>query len=202
MNNLNQGTDSFIMTADIEPNRSTQQAVMKRAWRRAKYAAKKFGGKASEYVSFTMKSAWKTERRLSNSYKVGKFKTPTGAPKSEASVQLDILEKTFKDAQRWGDEHDTLGAAMEGSNGSNFLEFIEDLRESVGDEALVKHIKEKGYDLYRLTMWAEELVQAHYDDRYAVWAGGTENYKAALRAFAKVMADDAEDDLLAMFNFK
>lgn len=183
-----------------ESRPSTQKQVMQRAWRRARAAAKRFGGSPKDFISETMRTAWKTQRSVGGAVKkavgdVQKSKEPLNQAKAELAVLIGVL----RDAQIYGDTGDSDGAVLESMNASRLIEFIEDLRIEYGEQWIIDNIKNSGKSVHQI---AEDLVvitRAHYDDAYAAWAGGTENFKQALRDLERALAGAAGSYLTEMF---
>lgn len=171
-----------------ERKKESASRVMKRAWRRAKAAAEKFGGKASEYIRETMKSAWKTERRVFPTKPKKPTKQASAGPISESSIKLNVLYDVLRDAQTYGDSHDSNGATLESMNAGNLLEFLYDLEEEKGADWIIKQIESSGKTVYQLAETMERIVRGHYDDEYARWAGGSEAFKQALRDLEMALA--------------
>lgn len=254
--NANSNTTEIIWNlggeAVKEERNASKSRIMKRAWRRAKTAAMRFGGSARDYISSTMSSAWKSERRLASSdirtrvkgkatkdliwraeehekainnlMEKGysrqeamdilmdneKRKTLEAAGKINAedlemnailnaTMQIDQLEQVLRDAMKWGEEHDESGSALESINGANLLEFIEDVRSAYSDTEIMEFINASKLNITSLKQLASELTRAHYDDRYAKWAGGTEEFKQDLKRFQKALTGVAGDELVEMF---
>ena len=155
--------------------------VMQRAWRRARKAAEIHGGKASEYISETMKSSWKTEKKMYPAKTKRLTRPMSTEPLSEYSIKMNILYDVLRDAQMYGDTHESTGATMESMNAGNLLEFLYDLEEEHGAKWIVEQIEKSNISIYDLAEKMERIVRGHYDDEYARWAGGTEAFKQALR---------------------
>lgn len=205
-----------------EERNIAKSRIMKRAWRRAKAAAERFGGSASQYISSTMSSAWKSERRLASkdvrtklqgnkiselqkamnkqaADSVGVDDTDEIVGMLKATMELDQLEQIFNEAMDWGDESMTSGGALESINGANLLEFIEDVRSMYSDEEIMANINKSNLSISALKQLAQELTRAHYDDRYAKWAGGTERFKQDLKRFEQAITGVAGDELVNLF---
>jgi len=181
---------------------SMRKRVMNTAWRRAKFAAKRFGGKASDYISSTMKTAWETQRSITGQVKRGgdlAKKKMAGEPMNASTAELNVLLGVLRDAQAYGDINDSDGAVLESMNASRVLEFIEDLRLAYGDQWIVDNIKKSGKSIRQIAEDLVVIVRAHYDDAYASWAGGTENFKSALRQLQIALAGSAGEDLINIF---
>lgn len=155
--------------------------VMQRAWRRARRAAEVHGGKASDYISETMKSSWKTEKKMYPAKPKKTIKNISTEPLSEYSMKMNILYDVLRDAQMYGDTHEGTGATMESMNAGNLLEFLYDLEEEHGAKWILEQIEKSGISIYELAEKLERIVRGHYDEEYARWAGGTEAFKQALR---------------------
>lgn len=231
--NANSNTTEIIWNlgaeAVKEERNEEKSRIMKRAWRRARKAAEKFGGSARDYMSGTMSSAWKSERRLASkdvktklqgnkvtelqkainikeaeSVEVDDTSDVTGMLK--ATMQIDQLEQVLRDAMIYGDENDKSGSALEKKNAEKLLEFIEDLREEYGapegDIKIIENLNSNNVSISAMKQWLSELTRAHYDDRYAKWAGGTEKFKDELRKISKVFTNmDGASGLLDLFDF-
>ena len=102
-------------------------------------------------------------------------------PLSEYSIKMNILYDVLRDAQMYGDTHESTGATMESMNAGNLLEFLYDLEEEHGAKWIVEQIEKSNISIYDLAEKMERIVRGHYDDEYARWAGGTEAFKQALR---------------------
>lgn len=230
--NTNSNTTEIIWNlgaeAVKEERNEEKSRIMKRAWRRARKAAEKFGGSARDYMSSTMSSAWKSERRLAGndiktklkgnkitelqkainkkeaeSVEVDDTSDVTGMLK--ATMQIDQLEQVLRDAMIYGDENDRSGSALEKNNARNLLEFIEDLRTEYGapegDIKIIENLNSNNISISAMKQWLSELTRAHYDDRYAKWAGGVENFKDELRKIYKAFTNMDGDALLDLFDF-
>lgn len=156
--------------------------VMQRAWRRAKKAAEQHGGKASDYIRETMKSSWKTEKKMFPVKSKKPVKAVSTEPISEYSVKLNVLYDVLRDAQTYGDTNEGTGAIMESMNAGNLLEFLYDLENEHDAKWIVENIEKSGISIYDLAAKMERIVLGHYDEVYAKWAhGGPEAFKQAIR---------------------
>lgn len=184
-------------------NKKNKARVMKRAWNRAQHAAEKFGGKASDYMwgkEGALANAWKSEKRLTKTkIKVEPTGGGSGATISESDIKYNILIDVLRDAQNYGGE--SGGAALESINGSNFLEYLEDIREEIGVEKLIKNIETAMGTVNKLAALLSDLVRAHYDPEYAAWAGGLENFKSALRSVEQAVSGSSDGELVGLFDF-
>ena len=182
-------------------NKKNKARVMKRAWNRARHAAEKFGGKASEYMwgeQGALANAWKSEKRLTKTT-IKVEPTSSGGTISESDIKYNILVDVLRDAQNYGGEGG--GAAMESMNGSNFLEYLEDIREEIGVEQLIKNVETAMGTVNKLAALLSDLVRAHYDPEYAAWAGGLENFKSALRSVEQAVSGSSDGELVGLFDF-
>lgn len=156
--------------------------VMQRAWRRARKAAKEHGGKASDYIRETMKSSWKTEKKMFPAKPKRQTRPMSKDPISEYSVKLNELYDVLRDAQTYGDTTDSDGAVVESANAGNLMEFLSDLEEDHGAKWIIEQIEKSGTSVYDLADKLERIVRGHYDEEYAKWAhGGPEAFKQAIR---------------------
>lgn len=182
-------------------NKKNKARVMKRAWNRARHAAEKFGGKASDYMwgkEGALANAWKSEKRLTKTT-IKVEPTSSGSAISESDIKYNILVDVLRDAQNYGGE--SGGAAMESANGSNFLEYLEDIREEIGVEQLIKNVETAMSTVNKLAALLSDLVRAHYDPEYAAWAGGLENFKSALRSVEQAVSGSSDGELVGLFDF-
>lgn len=196
----------FSEKAKSDFSKSNKKRVMKRAWNRARRAAEKFGGKASDYMwgaEGAVANAWKSEKRLVKpSIELKRYNEEDDADKdgdiTEAEIKYNILTSVLEDAQAYSGT--TTGAIMENDNGSAFLEYLEDVRKDIGVEKLISNV-EKEMSVNSLAKLLEELVRAHYDPTYASWATGTENFKSELRKIEKAVEGASSDSLVNVFDF-
>lgn len=184
-------------------NKRNKARVMKRAWNRARHAAEKFGGKASEYMwgeQGTLASAWKSEKRLAKTeIEIKPTSGGSGGTISESDIKYNILVDVLRDAQDYSGE--SGGAALESINGSNFIEYLEDIREEIGVEKLIENVEKAMSTVNKLAALLSDLVRAHYDPEYAAWAGGLENFKSALRSVEQAVSGSSDGELVGLFNF-
>lgn len=162
----------------------TAAHVMKRAWSRARRAAEKFGGKASDYIRETMKSSWETEKKFYKHEKITPKQTDKkGNAISVSEMKLSILYQTLDKCESIADLSENDGASLEQNNINRIRDYLDELErdQTKGADWIIKQIEKSGKSVYLLADMIEKIVIGHYDDVYAKWAHGTEAFKQALR---------------------
>lgn len=180
-----------------------KRRVMKRAWNRARRAAEKYGGKASDYMwgeNGALANAWKSEKGIyKDRYDVTPIDANSDGEISKDEIKYNMLVAVLEDAQNYSGT--TAGAIMENDNGSKFLEYLEDVRKRIGVEAIIANIEKTMSSVNSLAKLLAELVRAHYDPTYASWATNTENFKSELRKIAQAVEGETSDSLVNEFDF-
>lgn len=194
------GDQEFVFEFGAEETKSLarerQRKVMKEAWRRARKGAEKFGGKAHEYISESMKIANRIVPKVSPR-KVSVEREPGQTTFTEYDAQYNVIVRVLRQAQQY--EGRSGGAAMEVSNASSFLEYLEDLKAKIGVQAIIENLEKARSSANKLSKILAELVQAHYDDEYAKWAGGLENFKNKLREIERMLEGEQSGELVGQF---
>lgn len=179
--------------------------VMKEAWRRARRAAEKFGGKASDYM-------WTGELLKKANEVIPKVARPDAInPKDllgeEGEVPIDVYEAQYNviynaavNLSKYSGT--TGGAALEVQNANTIKEFLSDLKNEIGAKGIIENLNKAGKTVYEVTEKFSVLVQAHYDKTYAAWnieKNGTEAFKAELSELSKWLSGDSDKLVNAFF---
>jgi len=77
---------------ELKMKKQPMSVLMKNAWKLAKQAANKFGGKKAEYIAETMKKAWEMKREFEGTAKKEEIKQ---APKASAKNPMSFKQKKF-----------------------------------------------------------------------------------------------------------
>lgn len=180
----------------------TAAHVMKRAWSRARRAAEKFGGKASDYIRETMKSSWETEKKFyGHKGTTPKNTDKNGSPISVNDMKLSILYQVFDRCESFADSSDGSGSSMEQENINRIRDYIDELQrdKDKGADWIIDHIEKSGKTVYQLADMIERIILGHYDEVYSRWAGGTEAFKQALREIEEALSGTNDNTLMNKF---